>query len=70
MLGLMPTVMKMADGESIFGLKVLSIFNTNVGTPHHTHQGAILLFEGKHGQMQAVVDAFSVTKFVRPPESF
>lgn len=62
MLGMMPTVMETTRGEKIFGLKVLSIFNTNLGTPHHAHQGAVLLFEGVYGQMQAIVDAFSITK--------
>lgn len=43
------------------GLKVITVFPGNAGTPYDSHQGAVLLFEAEHGTLMAVVDATSIT---------
>jgi ornithine cyclodeaminase len=43
------------------GLKVLTIFPGNHGTPYDSHQGAVLLFEAKHGCLLAIMDATEIT---------
>ena len=43
------------------GVKVLTVFPVNHGTPIDAHQGAVLLFEAEHGRLLAVLDATSVT---------
>jgi alanine dehydrogenase len=43
------------------GLKVLTIFPGNEGTPFDAHQGAVLLFEPEHGSLQAILDATEIT---------
>lgn len=45
----------------VMGLKVLSIFPHNHGTPHDSHRGAVLLFEAEHGQLLAIIDATEIT---------
>ncbi|CAN5313068.1 ornithine cyclodeaminase [soil metagenome] len=42
------------------GVKVLTAFPGNAGTPHETHQGAVLLF-GEHGELLALIDATAIT---------
>jgi ornithine cyclodeaminase len=59
--GLMPCAVTLEDGM-FFGIKVLSVFFTNMGTSYSSHQGTVLLFEGQHGQMVAMADAHSVTQ--------
>jgi ornithine cyclodeaminase/alanine dehydrogenase-like protein (mu-crystallin family) len=43
------------------GVKVLGVFPGNEGTEFDAHQGAVMLFETKHGQILAIVDATSIT---------
>jgi ornithine cyclodeaminase len=43
------------------GVKVLTVFPVNHGTPIDAHQGAVLLFEAEHGRLLAVLDATTVT---------
>ncbi len=57
-LGMMPAYMKDLNA---MGLKVLSIFPGNHGTPYDSHQGAVLLFEAKHGCLLAIMDATEIT---------
>ncbi|MCI0692883.1 ornithine cyclodeaminase family protein [candidate division KSB1 bacterium] len=57
-LGMMPAYMKDLNA---MGLKVLSIFPGNHGTPYDSHQGAVLLFEAKHGCLLAIMDATAIT---------
>jgi len=45
----------------IIGLKVITVFPGNTGTPYDAHQGAVLLFETDHGRPLAMVDATAVT---------
>lgn len=43
------------------GLKAITVFPGNHGTPFDSHQGAVLLFESEHGRLVAILDASSVT---------
>ena len=43
------------------GLKVISVFPGNQGTPYDSHQGAVLLFETEHGRLLAIMDASEIT---------
>jgi ornithine cyclodeaminase/alanine dehydrogenase-like protein (mu-crystallin family) len=43
------------------GVKVLTVFPVNHGTPMDAHQGAVLLFEADHGRLLAILDATTVT---------
>ena len=43
------------------GVKVLTVFPVNHGTPIDAHQGAVLLFEADHGRLLAMLDATTVT---------
>ncbi|MFB3906087.1 MAG: ornithine cyclodeaminase family protein [Acidobacteriota bacterium] len=44
-----------------FGLKVITYFAGNRGTPLDTHQGGVLLFDPKDGRLLAIVDATEIT---------
>lgn len=57
-LGLMPSYL--SDIQAM-GLKVISIFLGNHGTEFDSHMGAVLLFEAKHGQLIAMMDASEIT---------
>jgi ornithine cyclodeaminase len=57
-LGLMPGALL---PEKVLGLKAITLFPGNEGTPLDTHQGAVLLFEAAHGSLLAVIDATSIT---------
>jgi ornithine cyclodeaminase len=58
MIGLMPGWL----GEpASLGIKIVSIFPGNHGTPYDSHQGAVLLFDTQHGQTLAMIDASSIT---------
>jgi len=43
------------------GVKVISVFPGNHGTQFDSHQGAVLLFETKNGQLLAIMDASEIT---------
>jgi ornithine cyclodeaminase len=43
------------------GVKVVSVFPGNQGTEYDSHQGAVLLFETKHGRLLAMMDASQIT---------
>ena len=43
------------------GVKVISVFPGNHGTQLDSHQGAVLLFETKNGQLLAIMDASEIT---------
>ena len=49
-----------AGSPAMLGVKVLTAFHGNAGTPFDAHQGAVLLF-GEHGELLALVDATSIT---------
>ena len=58
LIGLMPAYL--GDPAS-FGLKLVSIFPGNHGTEFDSHQGAVMLFDVRHGSLMAVMDASSIT---------
>lgn len=43
------------------GTKLITVFPGNHGTALDSHQGAVLLFDGEHGSLLAVMDAASIT---------
>ncbi len=43
------------------GIKTISVFPGNIGTPYESHQGAVLLFETKNGRLLSIQDASSIT---------
>ncbi len=57
-LGMMPA--HLSDIEAM-GIKVVSVFPGNHGTAYDSHQGAVLLFETRHGRLLAIIDASEIT---------
>ncbi len=58
LIGLMPGYL----GEPpVLGVKALAVFPGNHGTVYDSHQGAILLFDVEHGQLEVIIDATEVT---------
>jgi ornithine cyclodeaminase len=57
-LGTMPAYLK---SIGMMGLKVVSVFPGNHGTEFDSHIGAVMLYETKHGQLLAIVDASEIT---------
>jgi alanine dehydrogenase len=49
------------SSPAAMGIKVISIFPGNHGTPLDSHQGAVLLFETERGRLLAILDASSIT---------
>ena len=43
------------------GVKVVSLFPNNHGTPYDAHQGTVMLFEAQHGRLMALMDATEIT---------
>jgi len=58
LLGMMPAYLGI---PRIVGIKVITVIPGNHGTPYDSHQGAVLLFEGEHGRLLAIVEASSLT---------
>lgn len=58
LLGMMPAWL---GGIDVHGIKAVSVFPGNHGTPYDAHQGAVLLFEGEHGCLVAVMDGSEIT---------
>lgn len=58
LMGLMPSY---SAPLHAMGLKVLTIFHGNAGTEHESHKGVVLLFDGEHGGLRAMMDAASIT---------
>jgi ornithine cyclodeaminase len=58
LLGLMPGYL---GSPSALGIKVVTVMPGNHATPYDSHQGSVLLFEARYGQMIAVLDATSIT---------
>jgi ornithine cyclodeaminase len=59
-LASMPAYMKDSSGEYCAN-KVITVFPTNKQAGGHSHQGAVLLFEARHGRLLALVDAAELT---------
>ena len=58
LLGMMPGHYGPAN---VMGIKVVSVMPGNHGTRYDAHQGAVLLFETRHGRPLALVDASAIT---------
>jgi alanine dehydrogenase len=58
LLGLMPGHFAPAG---VVGLKAVTVMPGNHGTPYDSHQGAVLLFEARHGSLVALADGSAVT---------
>lgn len=56
--GVMPA---QTDQPDVFGVKVITVYPSNEGTPYDSHQGAVLLFEPAHGTLAAIMDATALT---------
>ena len=57
-LGMMPAYL---EDLQIMGLKIVSVFPGNHGTEYDSHMGAVMIFETKHGQPLAIMDATEIT---------
>lgn len=58
-LGTMPAYL---GAPSTLGVKVITFFPDNHGTPLDSHQGPVLLFDTEHGSLLAVIDATAITE--------
>jgi ornithine cyclodeaminase len=61
LIGMMPGFLGNLGEAGVAGVKAISVFGSNHGTEFDSHQGAVMLFEGRHGRLFAVVDASSIT---------
>ncbi len=57
-LGMMPAYV---GDLHVMGLKVVSVFPGNHGTAYDSHMGAVMIFEARHGQPLAIMDASEIT---------
>jgi ornithine cyclodeaminase len=64
--GLMALMPAYLSDINAMGLKALSVFPGNEGTAFDSHLG-VVLFETKHGQLLAIMDATSITASALPP---
>lgn len=60
-LGAVASMPSYAPSLASIGVKVITVFPGNRGTPYDSHQGTVLLFEAEHGGLKAIVDASEVT---------
>ncbi|MBC8086012.1 MAG: ornithine cyclodeaminase family protein [Phycisphaerae bacterium] len=56
----MPAVLGRGESASL-GAKLITVFPGNDATPFDSHIGVVLLFDAKHGALQAIADASSIT---------
>jgi ornithine cyclodeaminase/alanine dehydrogenase-like protein (mu-crystallin family) len=59
--GILATMPGYLGPAHALGIKVLTVFPANEGTPVDSHQGAVLLFEAERGTLIAILDATAVT---------
>ena len=57
-LGMMPGHLGSID---TMGVKTVTVFPGNEGTPHDSHQGTVILFDAHNGALKAVIDATEIT---------
>ena len=57
-LGMMPGHLGSID---TMGIKTVTVFPGNEGTPHDSHQGTVMLFDAHNGALKAVIDATEIT---------
>jgi ornithine cyclodeaminase/alanine dehydrogenase-like protein (mu-crystallin family) len=58
LLATMPSYLGTIDAA---GVKAITVFPDNEGTELDSHQGAVLLFDGRNGRLLAVMDATAIT---------
>ncbi len=51
----------LGDDEPALAVKLVSLFPRNADTRYETHQGAVVLFGARHGEVLALMEAGSVT---------
>jgi len=49
------------EARKALGLKVITVFPGNHGTPYDSHQGIVMLFDVEHGRPLAILDGSEVT---------
>jgi ornithine cyclodeaminase/alanine dehydrogenase-like protein (mu-crystallin family) len=59
--GFLLTMPALLTRQHALGVKVLTVFPGNEGTPFEAHQGVVLLFEPEHGSLRAILDAGEIT---------
>ena len=60
-LGALASMPAYSQALKAIGVKIITAFPGNRGTEFDSHQGTVLLFEGVHGSLKAIVDASEVT---------
>jgi alanine dehydrogenase len=58
LIGVMPGYLQ---GQEVAGAKIISVFPSNHGTAHPSHQGLVTLFDSSTGVLKAVVDGQKIT---------
>jgi ornithine cyclodeaminase/alanine dehydrogenase-like protein (mu-crystallin family) len=59
--GVLATMPAYLGDKETMGLKAISVFPGNHATPFDSHQGVVLLFEARNGQLLAILDATAIT---------
>lgn len=60
-LGALASMPAYIESPRAMAVKVIAVFPGNHGTAFDSHQGAVLLFEGEHGSLRAILDASEIT---------
>lgn len=61
-MGVMPgAILPGEDREAVFGVKLLSLFPANPDAGYSSHEGAYVLFEGRHGTAAGMMNAGLLT---------
>jgi len=58
LLGVMPGYLGTGN---VLGIKVITVMPGNHGTPYHSHQGVVLLFDAERGRLLSILDATAIT---------
>ncbi|MFN0007256.1 MAG: ornithine cyclodeaminase family protein [Planctomycetota bacterium] len=61
LLGMMPGYLGTVGEPGPIGLKVVTVFPGNHGTPYDSHQGVVVLFDPENGVPRAILDASEIT---------
>ena len=61
LLGMMPGYLGTDAEPGPLGLKVVTVFPGNHGTPYDSHQGVVVLFDAGNGVPRAILDASEIT---------
>ena len=58
LLGMMPAY---AEDPDVIGIKIITVFHGNGAAGYPSHQGVVMLFDGRHGQPLMLFDAEEIT---------